>query len=103
MKVKNLKKSSKTNWEQLATMPDDAIDFSDSPELDTDFFKNATLVLPKPKKAVSLRLDSDVLDWFKHRGSGYQTRINAVLRMYVGANVQPRKRILSRKTALHHS
>jgi uncharacterized protein (DUF4415 family) len=35
-----------------------------------------------PKAAISLRLDADVLDWFKAQGPGYQTRINAVLRAY---------------------
>lgn len=38
------------------------------------------------KAAVSLRLDADVLDWFKARGSGYQTHINAVLRAYMEAS-----------------
>ncbi|KAA6461273.1 hypothetical protein DYQ86_11185 [Acidobacteria bacterium AB60] len=35
------------------------------------------------KKPVSLRVDADVLDWFQRQGSGYQTRMNAVLRAYV--------------------
>ena len=83
MKKKNSKNQSGTNWERLATVTDNEIDLSDSPELGEDFFKNAVLRLPKAKKSVSLRLDPDVLDWFKGRGLGYQTRINAVLRMYV--------------------
>jgi uncharacterized protein (DUF4415 family) len=37
------------------------------------------------KAAISLRLDAEVLDWFKARGRGYQTRINAVLRAYMEA------------------
>lgn len=37
------------------------------------------------KEAISLRLDADVLDWFRARGPGYQTRINAVLRAYKDA------------------
>jgi hypothetical protein len=41
--------------------------------------------MPEPKKAVSLRIDKDVLEWYKTRGPGYQTRINAVLRMYMQA------------------
>lgn len=43
--------------------------------------------LPEPprKEAISLRLDADVLDWFRARGPGYQTRINAVLRAYMEA------------------
>jgi uncharacterized protein (DUF4415 family) len=41
--------------------------------------------LPKRKQGVHIRLDTDVLDWFKSRGPGYQTRINAVLRAFVRA------------------
>ena len=85
MKTKGLKNHSATNWEQLSTMSDDEIDLVDSPELDEDFFANATLRMPLTKKAVSLRIDSDVLEWYKKQGSGYQTRINAVLRMYMKA------------------
>jgi uncharacterized protein (DUF4415 family) len=41
------------------------------------------VVKPIPKTAISIRLDNDVLDWFKTQGKGYQTLINAVLRSYV--------------------
>jgi uncharacterized protein (DUF4415 family) len=85
MKVKSLKRSSGTDWERLSTMDDKDIDLSDNPELGNDFFMNATLRMPEPKKAVSLRIDKDVLEWYKTRGPGYQTRINAVLRMYMQA------------------
>ena len=40
----------------------------------------AVIVLPQPKASVSIRLDQEVLDWFKSQGKGYQTRINAILR-----------------------
>ncbi|MGH6823813.1 MAG: BrnA antitoxin family protein [Methylocella sp.] len=55
-------------------------DFSGVPE---DWYKGAEAVMPTPKKLLSLRLDSDVVDWFKQQGPGYQTRINAVLRAFV--------------------
>ena len=55
-------------------------DFSDVPE---DWYKSAKAVMPTPKKLLSLRLDSDVVDWFKSQGPGCQTRINAVLRAFV--------------------
>ena len=55
-------------------------DFSDVPE---DWYKRAEAVMPTPKKLLSLRLDNDVVDWFKSQGPGYQTRINAVLRAFV--------------------
>jgi uncharacterized protein (DUF4415 family) len=66
-------------------MTDDEIDFSDIPELDEEFFRNAEIRLPRKKHQVSMRLDAEVLDWFKRQGQGYQTRINAVLRAYVRA------------------
>lgn len=52
-------------------------------ELPTNFWDEAEVVAPITKRAVSLRLDEDVLDWFRQSGPRYQTRMNAVLRMYV--------------------
>ena len=63
-------------------MKDEDIDLSDIPELEDNFFREATLVLPKPKTVVTLRVDADVLQWFKDRGKGYQTLMNAVLKEY---------------------
>lgn len=83
MKEKNIKKKSGTDWEKLSKMEDHDIDYSDSPELNESFFENATIRMPEPKKAVNIRLDNDVLEWYKKQGTGYQTRMNAVLRMYM--------------------
>ena len=77
-----MKTSSKTNWDRLAKMEGQDIDTSDIPELDDDFFQNAELRVPV-KKPVTLRLDADVLEWFKAGGKGYQTRINQLLRKYM--------------------
>jgi len=55
-------------------------DFADVPK---DWYLRAEAVMPVPKRLLSLRLDNDVLDWFKQQGPGYQTRINAVLRAFV--------------------
>ncbi len=52
---------------------------------DAAWFKRARLVTPQTKKMVTLRLDPDVLEWFRRRGKRYQTRINAVLRAFVDA------------------
>jgi uncharacterized protein (DUF4415 family) len=52
-------------------------------DLPADFWDEAEMVAPTPKRAVSIRLDEDVLAWFRRSGPRYQTRINAVLRMYV--------------------
>jgi uncharacterized protein (DUF4415 family) len=69
----------------LSTLPDDQIDTSDAP-----FRQGAVWVkavdLPHSKKLVSLRLDEDVLSFFRHTGKRYQTRINAVLRSYMEAH-----------------
>ncbi len=71
---------------KLLEMSDEDIDFSDIPELDEEFFKNAKLVERKPRtEAISIRIDTDVLQWFKQhaKDKGYQTLINDVLRTYV--------------------
>ena len=63
----------------------------DAPEaepLGHDFWKDARVVLPQGKTSVHLRLDSDIVEWFKTRGKGHLTRMNAVLRAYVDAQRQ---------------
>ncbi|BCQ58469.1 MULTISPECIES: BrnA antitoxin family protein [Pseudomonas] len=75
----------KTDWDRLAKTDDQGIDTSDIPELDDDFFRRAEVHLPG-KKAVTIRLDADVLEWFKGQGAGYQTRINQLLRQYMQAH-----------------
>jgi len=46
---------------------------------------NLKVAWPQPKQAISLRIDQDILDWFRDGGPGYQTRMNAVLRAFVDA------------------
>tara|TARA_R110002095_G_scaffold130646_1_gene113371 strand:+ start:992 stop:1258 length:267 start_codon:yes stop_codon:yes gene_type:complete len=70
---------------ELASMPDEDIDTSDIPELDEEWFAKAEWRPPVTKEQVTLRLDVDILRFFKAQGKGYQTRINAVLRAYVDA------------------
>ncbi|HLA01655.1 MAG TPA: BrnA antitoxin family protein [Aestuariivirga sp.] len=53
--------------------------------LGEEFWSKAKLVMPRAKEAVSLRVDADVLDWFRSQGPGYLTRMNAVLRSFVDA------------------
>ncbi len=74
---------SRKRLEDIQNIPDSAIDTSDIPELDDGFWENAKMVKPNTKKAISIRLDTDVLDWFKSQGKGYQSLINNVLRSYV--------------------
>lgn len=71
---------SKKRLAELKAIKDEDIDYSDIPELDDKFFERAELCMPEPKKGVYIRLDSDVLDWLKSKGKGYQTRMNAMLR-----------------------
>jgi uncharacterized protein (DUF4415 family) len=59
-------------------------------DLDVDWSK-AVLVMPRRKEAISIRLDEDVLSFFKSMGSGYQTRINAVLRHFMEQSHGKRK------------
>lgn len=76
--------------EELESMPDSEIDYSDIEATDKKFWKDAKTI--KPKKAISLRLDDEVLQWFKTQGKGYQTRINAVLKAYVKVQKEKRRR-----------
>ncbi len=77
---------SKKRLEQLKAIKDEDIDYSDIPELDEAFWKNAEVRLPETKTGVYIRLDGDVLNWLKSQGKGYQTRINAILRAYYEAH-----------------
>ncbi|MFC1673051.1 BrnA antitoxin family protein [Pseudomonadota bacterium] len=57
----------------------------DNPLTDEAFWADAELVVPPKKLAISMRVDEDVLEFFKAGGRGYQTRMNAVLRSYMGS------------------
>ena len=74
--------------EELENIPESAIDTSEIPELDASFWTQAKLVTPQTKSAISLRVDRDVLDWFKSQGKGYQSLMNAVLRSYVEHHIK---------------
>jgi uncharacterized protein (DUF4415 family) len=86
MSVKSTKRKSprsRTDWGRLQAMNDREIDYSEIPETDERFWAGADVVMPPAKIHLSLRLDEDVVNWFKQQGPGYQTRINAVLRSYI--------------------
>lgn len=63
-----------------------------APEIEPDenFWRNAHVVMPPGKKSVHLRVDADVLAWFRAHGRGYLTRMNAVLRSYMEAHRRDR-------------
>jgi uncharacterized protein (DUF4415 family) len=58
--------------------------------LDEEFWRHARVVVPPRKKSVHLRVDADVLAWFRAQGRGYLTRMNAVLRSYMEAHKHDR-------------
>ena len=67
-------------------MTDADIDFSDIPEVTPEMFAKGVVrrgLQPITKRQLTLRLDSDVIEWFKKQGSGYQTKMNALLRAYM--------------------
>jgi len=66
------------------------------PPLPADFWDTAALVVPGAKKAISLRVDEEVLTWFRKSGPRYQTRMNAVLRSYVVAMQKGRRKSRAR-------
>lgn len=77
-----------TDWARTDTMTDEDIEAAAAADADWAPFQpidwsKAEVTFPNRKQAISIRLDADVLDFFKAAGSGYQSRINAVLRSYV--------------------
>jgi len=84
------RKRGRTDWVRVDALTDEDIekviaeDPDAAPILDEEWFRNAELVIPT-KTATSMRVDSDVMDWFKSQGRGWQTRMNAVLRAYAKA------------------
>jgi len=59
-----------------------------APILDKEWFRNAKLALPERKVPISLRMDREVVEWFKASGRRYQSRMNAVLKAYVRAHTK---------------
>jgi uncharacterized protein (DUF4415 family) len=79
-----------TDWKKLRRRSDAEIHAGieadpDAHTTDEDFWKDAKIVLPSRKEVVTMRLDADLLAWFRQQ-PGYQTRINAILRSYMKAH-----------------
>ena len=79
-----------TDWDRLRRMS--ALNIRkgiaadpDVQRTDAEFWKGAKVVMPTPKEIVTMRLDADLLRWFRQQ-RGYQTRINAILRAYMKAH-----------------
>ena len=90
MKKGIIMQQSQTNWKKVDAMDDKEIDLSELPEVSPEKFAKAVVRKGlKPvvgKTQITLRLDTDVLNWFKAQGQGYQTNINALLKAYKDAN-----------------
>ena len=81
--MKNLSGKQQAMLERLAALPDEDIDLSDQPEiLDWSNAERGKFYRPV-KQSVTMRVDADVLEWFKSNNAKYQSRINQVLREFV--------------------
>jgi uncharacterized protein (DUF4415 family) len=90
LKATKTREVSKTDWKRLDAMRDEDIDTSDHPVITPEMFakgvvKKGGVFIRRVKQPVTLRVEADVLDWFRARGKGYQTEMNAVLEAYVKA------------------
>jgi uncharacterized protein (DUF4415 family) len=90
------RRKGKTDWARVDKLSDTDIakavaNDPDAAPIDIDW-SDAVLVIPARKKAISIRVDEDVLDYFKRQGDGYQRRMNAVLRSYMQQKAKPKKR-----------
>jgi len=98
------RKKDKTDWARLRAMTEEEIDRNaesdpDNPPWTEEELKAARLVQPSAgKQALSIRLDSEVIDFFKDQGPGYQSRINAVLLGYVRSQDWDTKKRTARRT-----
>lgn len=90
-KRKSTSVKSKTDWARLKAGSNSAAPTADHPEANVQHIVRGVVrrgLQPLPPKAsISLRVDQDVLEWFKAQGPGYQTRINTVLRAFRDASV----------------
>ncbi len=83
----------RTDWDRLRAMSEQEVEAAacgdpDAQLLDDAFWQTARVVVAPGKKHTGLRIDADVLDWFKSHGKGWQTRMNAVLRAYYEAQTR---------------
>ena len=89
------KKRSRTDFKALDAMRDEDIDFSDIPPMTPEMFAKSVFRVGfkpvPPKEQITLRLDADVLEWFRARGAGYQTQINGLLRAYMMVHLRQQK------------
>jgi uncharacterized protein (DUF4415 family) len=90
LKTKRAKGESLTDWSKVRAMSQKEVDRladQDDGELPEGWEKTVMIGLPPGKEAIKLRVDKDVLGWFKGTGKGYQTRMNNVLRAFVSSRL----------------
>ncbi len=83
--MRGSKQSIKSDLARIDTLKDADIDYSEIPDLSTlgeEFWSKAVVKQAESKAQITIRVDREVLDWFRAQGKGYQSRINAVLRAY---------------------
>ncbi len=89
-KKKTTSDKSQTDWKRVDALKEKDIDLSETPEIPTEMFARAIVrrgLKTAPRKTqLTLRVDSEVLDWYKQQGAGYQTKINSLLRAYMEAH-----------------
>jgi len=91
IKLKLASTENQTDWKAALAMPQFDVEMMADEEdgkLPDGWENNIIMGLPPRKKDIHIRLDTDLIDWFKAYGTGYQTRINAVLRSFVQAKQQ---------------
>ena len=90
MNRRSTSKESLTDWNPLDALQDEDTDLADVPEITPEMFAKAVvrrgLKPPPSKQQITIRLDDDVLKWFRAQGEGYQTRINSRPREYMEAH-----------------
>ena len=88
------KDATRTDWRRLRAISDEEIHQAvvadpDAKPTDEAFWETARVVVPRPKESVTMRLDADLIDWFRRR-RGYQARINSILRAYMNGHSKER-------------
>lgn len=86
----SISKESLTDWERFDALQDEDIDLSDAPEITPELFARrwcgAGVQAAAHKQQITIRLDKDVLGWFRDQGEGYGRGINSLLRAYMEAH-----------------
>jgi uncharacterized protein (DUF4415 family) len=84
------RRKGKTDWARVRSITEPELERSIAADPGSDVahpdWTKARLVTPQPKESVHLRIDPDVLAWFRQQGQGHLTRMNAVLRLYMEAH-----------------